>query len=346
MKIMTVTGPVDVEELGIILPHEHVVMAFDWPGLWPDVSHRPDLVWEKVSIENLGELRRNYCAIRDNAVLDNVNEMSNEVELYKKAGGGTIMEMSSYGLYGDPVKLREISERTGVYIIAGTALYLDQTFSEETRNMSVEDMVRLMMRDLTEGFPGTDIKAGMIGEVGISTPMTPAEERSLRAAARVQRITGLPMNIHIGYNAETYRKMFRIFREEGTDLKKVAFAHCDGNSLEVDRELAEMGIYFEADCFGNEFYVDNGAYDSDSPWYFSSDGERLDSIADIFKNGLEHKLLLSQDVCSKMQTVRYGGYGYAHILENIVPMLEYRGISRDRVLKVMRENTARLILGE
>ena len=138
----------------------------------------------------------------------------------------------------------------------------------------------------------------------------------------------------------------KIFKEEGADFRKIAFAHCDGNSIAVNREIAETGIYFEADCFGNEFYVDNGAYDGDNPWYFGSDGERLDNIVNLFKNGLEHKLFLSQDICSKMQTVQYGGYGYAHILENIIPMLEYRGISRERVLKVMKENTARFILGE
>ena len=36
--------------------------------------------------------------------------------------------------------------------------------------------------------------------------------------------------------------------------------------------------------------------------------------------------------------VRYGGHGYAHILENIVPKMEDRGIKRDLALKILTEN--------
>jgi phosphotriesterase-related protein len=343
MNVMTVTGPVDIDRLGVILPHEHIIMAFDWPGLWPDVSHRPDLVWEKVSIENLGELRRNYCAIRDNAVLDSVAEMTREVELFKKAGGGCIMEMSTYGLYGDPRKLKEISLATGIYIIAGTGFYLDQTFSREIRSLSIDELYAVMLRDIREGFPGTDIKAGIIGEVALSPEMTPAEERSLRAAARVQRDTGLAMNIHGG--TALRQQVVPILKEEKADLRKIAFAHCDGIPAETARELVQEGIYVEADCFGNEFYVDNGAYDTDAPWYFSSDGERVSGVQAWIDAGLADHLFLSQDVCTKMQTVQYGGYGYAHLLENIVPMLEYRGISRQISGRIMKENTKRFLLG-
>jgi len=36
--------------------------------------------------------------------------------------------------------------------------------------------------------------------------------------------------------------------------------------------------------------------------------------------------------------VQYGGHGYAHILENIVPKMEQRGISRDTAMKILTEN--------
>ena len=346
MNVMTVTGPVPIENLGVILPHEHLVMAFDWPGLFPDVSHRPDLVWKKVTMENLGELRRNYCAIHDNAMLNNIDEICEEVALYKKAGGGTIMEMSTYGLYGNPAALKEISQRTGVYIIAGTGYYLDQTFSNQIREMTIEQMMDVMLRDIEIGFFGTDVKAGIIGEVATSAPMTPAEERSIRAAARVQRVTGLSMNVHVGIHIELCRQVIRILKEEGADLKKVIFAHCDGPApLEHYREIAAEGIFMELDCFGNEFYVDNGSYDGDFSWYFASDGERIRTVKKLIDEGLENSIVLSQDVCSKMQTVKYGGYGYAHLLENIVPMLECLGVPREIPVKMMTQNTIRFLKG-
>jgi len=347
MDVMTVTGAVRADQLGVILPHEHILMAMDWPGLWPDVSHRPDLVWKKVSIENLGELRRNYCAIRDNAILDSVEEQSREVRRFQQAGGGAIMEMSTYGLYGNPAGLKQISLNSGVYIIAGTGFYLEQTFSDEIKHMSVEQMASVMLGDIYEGFPGSDVKAGVIGEVGITPPkIQGAEERSLRAAARVQHETGLSMNVHIGFSIDLSRQAVQILREEKADFRKIAFAHCDGNPPEVNRELAELGVYVECDCFGNEFYVDNGAYDGDNPWYFGSDGDRIRSIQMLIDAGLGDRLFFSQDVCSKMQTVQYGGYGYAHLLENILPMLEHRGVSHQALWKIMTENPLRFLLGE
>jgi len=43
MHVMTVTGPIDRKRWESRLPHEHLLLDMDWPGLWPDVSHRPDL---------------------------------------------------------------------------------------------------------------------------------------------------------------------------------------------------------------------------------------------------------------------------------------------------------------
>lgn len=345
MKTMTVTGLTEIDELGVILPHEHLLMAFDWPGLWPDVSHRPDLVWGMVSLENLGELRRNYCAIRDNVVLGSIDEACLEVEYFRRAGGGAIMEQSCRGLNGNPAGLREISERTGVYVIAGTGYYLDQTLSEPEKVLGVNGMYDAIMRDLVVGFPGTGVKAGFIGEVAASQTMTQAEEASLRAAARAQRDSGVSMNVHVGANRELCRKIIGIFNEEGADLHKVVFAHFDGGTVETYREMAAQGIFCELDCFGNEFYVDNGAYDGDNPWYFSSDGERILKVRELVNAGLAAHIVLSQDVCSKMQRVQYGGYGYAHLLENILPMLEHIGVEKPVLEGIIRDNPKKFLQG-
>ena len=58
--------------------------------------------------------------------------------------------------------------------------------------------------------------------------------------------------------------------------------------------------------------------------------------------GYVDRLLLSQDVCVKMQLRRYGAYGYAHILENIVPMLHQAGITQAQIATMTVDNPARL----
>ena len=43
-----------------------------------------------------------------------------EMELYKQFGGGAIVENSSHGLQRNVKFLKEVSQRTGVHVIAGT----------------------------------------------------------------------------------------------------------------------------------------------------------------------------------------------------------------------------------
>ncbi len=337
MQVMTVTGPIAPEAMGRTLAHEHLILDMDWPGLWPDVSHRPDLVWEPVSIANLGEIRRNYMAVRDNAILDDPIEMSEEVAHFRAAGGGAIAEMTTLGLGPDPAKLREISRRSGVHIIAGTGFYTEETLSPEQAAMDVEAMRALMVRDLTEGFPGTGVRAGVIGEIALNNPIKPAEERALRAAARAQKDTGAALCVH-GCSAEA----IRILQEEDADLSRTVACHNDGITPERARPLADLGLYVEFDCFGHEFYCDNGAYDGDWPWYFPSDTERVANLVRIVEAGFVEHVLLGQDICVKMQLRRYGAYGYAHVLENIVPMALRLGLTRGHFETMLVRNPARL----
>ena len=51
-------------------------------------------------------------------------------------------------------------------------------------------LCNVMVREVCEGVEGTGVRCGVIGEVGVSHPMTDFEKRSLQAAAKAQKITG------------------------------------------------------------------------------------------------------------------------------------------------------------
>lgn len=338
MELMTVTGPISPEEMGITLPHEHVLIDMDWEGLWPDVSNYPDLVWQPVDVANLGAIRRNYMAVRDNAVQDDLEEMSEELAHFKAMGGSTVCEVTTWGLKPDPVGLCEISNRSGIHIVAGTGLYLEESLSPEIRQMSVEDIHQWLVRDLTRGFLDTDIRAGLIGEVALHCPVRPIEERSLRAAARAQIDTGAVISVH-GISPQA----IKMLKEEGADLHRVVADHCDNpDPMARCEPMLDEGIYVEFDCFGYESYCDNGAYDADEPWYFPRDTDRVKGVKTLIDHGYVNQLLLSHDICAKMQLRRYGGWGYAHILEHIRPMMEWIGLTEKQFYTMTVENPARL----
>jgi phosphotriesterase-related protein len=230
-----------------------------------------------------------------------------------------------------------VSRRSGVHIIAGTGLYTEETLSPAQAALDVEGMRALMVRDLTHGFPGTDVKAGVIGEIALSHPMTDVEARAIRAAARAHNDTGAAICVH-GISMDA----IEILQQEQADLSRVVACHQDGTTPERAKPMADLGIYIEFDCFGHEFYCDNGAYDGDWPWYFSSDTERVAGLIKMLEAGYAEQLLISQDICVKMQLRRYGAYGYAHLLENVRPMLLRAGATESQIDTMMVRNTARL----
>ena len=99
----------------------------------------------------------------------------------------------------------------------------------------------------------------------------------------------------------------------------------------------DRGAYAEFDHIGEEFYIDSADF------HMASDMDRVKALAELVRDGYEKRLLISQDVCLKMDLLAYGGWGYAHILGNVVPMMVKRGISKDSIHTIMVSNPANIL---
>ena len=344
MYAITVEGPIPIDSLGMTLTHEHLFLDSAWPGLWPDVSGTPEHIWEPVTIENLGALRRNYMSVRDNVRIDDLELIVRELAYFKAAGGKTIVEQTPEGMGGRPDLLPELSRITGINIIKGTALYLEETLPPQLISMTTDDIQALFIRNITEGFAGTDVKAGHIGEVALSSPMRPTEERALRASARAQKETGMSVSVHIGLDPELIATAISVLEEENASFSRYKFDHVDSaGPVEAYLPMLDRGINLSFDTFGYEYYADNGAYDASSPWYFPRDSERVLGVKALVDRGFTGQIVLSHDVGIKMQLRSYGGYGYAHIFEHIRPMLEHVGVGPEKFRVMVEDNPARFL---
>ena len=63
----------------------------------------------------------------------------------------------------------------------------------------------------------------------------------------------------------------------------------------------------------------------------------------LIDGGYLSNILISCDVCLKTLLHRYGGWGYDHILTNIVPMMQDEGITEKQVVTLLRENPKRFL---
>ena len=55
------------------------------------------------------------------------------------------------------------------------------------------------------------------------------------------------------------------------------------------------------------------------------------------------KILVSTDRCLKTELVSYGGFGYAHILKNIIPLMKRLGFSEKQINTLIAENPKSII---
>jgi len=213
---MTVLGPVQGSELGVVMPHEHLTC--------------------------------NAVRIDPDLILNDVELVIDEARLLRAAGGGTIVEVSSQGLGRNPGVLQRIARETSLNVIMGSAWYHERVYPPHLARLTVNEIADQIVNDIVIGVADTGIRSGIIGEVGCAADfVSPVEERVLRAAARAQTRTGLAIITHGDFSPIGLLQL-DIFAEERADLRRVIVSHCD-SCPESDYHLAvaRRGAFVEFD---------------------------------------------------------------------------------------------------
>ena len=343
MNIKSVNGVLSRDRLGITATHEHVLLdltafyqALPVPGI-------DDPATQKVEMWNLGILSRDCYALKDNLLLADEDVAADELMFFKNAGGNTIVDASLPGIGRNPKALRRIAEKTGLNIIMGTGFYVGETHPKALDSMTDEAIGDLMVGELTEGVDG--ICAGYIGEIGISEIFDDKERRVLRAAAIAHKKTGAAINVHINPWTTNGIEAADILLSAGVTPEKICISHVDvENREDYIYALLQKGVYVEFDNFGKEYYIRREVRNS-GYGLFVHDTERVTLLKKLIDDGFVNQLLLACDVCLKNLLHKYGGWGYDHVLSNIVPMMEDEGITQEQILTMLQKNPADWLCG-
>lgn len=349
--IETLSGPKRVRDLGTVMPHDHLFVDTrnqyaprDMEGL--DGEHG------LVSYKNIGALRRNCYLMKDNLYLDDAGTAAYEVGCFMKAGGATIVELTPIGVGRDPRRLAELSASTGLNIVMGTGVYTDDAMPADLRAMDAEGLAEFFVSELTEGVASdcpngakAPYKAGVIGEIGTSERILPSEERSLRAAAIASKETGAPIYVHIYPWCTEGERALDIIGEHGVEPNRVCVCHVD---VRFDRgymlRLLRRGAYLGFDNFGKEFYIVRkpGEFAGGA---FATDVERVRAAMDMCERGYAGRLLFSTDIALKILLRSYGGWGYGHILTNVVPIMADMGMGDGDIKAIIHQNPMDFLTG-
>ena len=300
MRVMTVTGPIEGEQLGITLPHEHIIV----------------------------DLRHSLSGF--DAILNDADLAVDEVRVFHKAGGRSIVEVSNGPMGRDAQALRRVSDETGVHIVAATGFHTENYFPPYVYELSTNKLADLLVDELTRGIDGTDIRAGIIAEIGTRRDhLTPAEERAFRAAARANRRTGAAIYTHT-YLEQLIPDQLEILTDEGVDPGRVIIGHL-GDQRDFDRlrSVAASGVYLGIDHIGATVH--------------QTDRQRARTVAQLVRDGFLSQILLSHDICMKSSLHWYGGTGYDYLLTQFVPLLLSEGLTDFDVHTMLAENPRRAL---
>ena len=341
MTIQTVLGPVEKEALGVVAPHEHVFIDMKVFFAEPEEISAGNAAYGKVAMDKLGLLRRNPFAILDNVRLTDEDAQCEELMRFKYAGGKTVVDATTAGLGRDPELLRRAAVKTGLHIITGAGYYVRPSLPSAVLDKTEADLEEEIVRQVEKGVGHTGIRAGVIGEVGVSHVLHPFEEKSLRASCRAQRRTGAPLLIHVNPWSTLGLEALRIVKQYGVKPEKTVICHVDvENREDYILELLDHGVFVEFDNFGKEMAVDLWNCQPGSG-RFVTDWDRVHLVKKLVDRGFAGQILLSCDVCLKQLLRAYGGWGYDHVLVHVVPMLMEAGVERGLVDAMLTDNPAR-----
>jgi phosphotriesterase-related protein len=303
--IQTVRGQVDIKDLGLVLPHEHLFTDLRGP-------QAPD-----------------YAQAESEAV---AQVMAPYLEAAHEAGVTALVECSTVGVGRNVTVLERLAEVTPIHIVAPTGVYREEFIPPRLRSVSAEELTEEWVRDLTEGIEGTTVRAGFIKLSVSDDGPTPLEVRNLQAAAHASRQTGAVVASHTA-NGALARHEMEILETAGLDLDRFVWVHAN---LEPDvalhLEAARRGAFVEFDAVGAEWQSQPAMLDYTLALIEADCAERI---------LISHDAGWYDPSQPDGQPEGDGIRGFTALVEEFIPALRARGVTDDLIRLITVTNPGR-----
>lgn len=310
-KVQGVLGSIDTKDLGFTLMHEHV-LSMNWA------------------------MRQAFPSWLDRDA--HVAKAVEEVRSAKVRGVTTMVDLTPINLGRDIRLIREVAEKGEMQMIAATGFYWND--EPWLQAWEVDRLVDILIRDITDGIEGTEIKAGIIKCATDHPGVTETNRKLLQVAARLHRATGVPISTHTDVHSKTGLAQQDVFAEEGVDLARVVIGHC-GDTTDADHleEIAKRGSFIGMDRFGLDFLLPAG--------------ERVSIVAEMCRRGYANQIVLSHDRCchidwfspellQQISTTLAPNWNFRHIPDDVIPALRKEGVTAVQIETMTVTNPRRV----
>lgn len=312
--VTTMRGPIDAEDLGFTLMHEHLFVRS------LETAQNYSTTWHSDEVRVADAIR--------------------QLEAVHADGVSALVDLTVLGIGRDIRLMDRVAREVGLHIVAATGAYvLDRLpyhfrFHPPTRNGDLAaGLAEWFVRDIEEGIAGTQIRAGVIKCATDSAGLTEDVVASIRAAAITANHTGALIMTHSDAALRNGLDQYRIFVEEGVDLSRVVIGHVgDSTELDYHRALMDTGVSIGLDRFGLGL----------------STSERVSAIVTLCREGYADRMVLSHDAACHSEWIDTAAPGlenwnFQYIPRVVVPLLREAGVAESDVQDLVVNNPKRLL---
>jgi phosphotriesterase-related protein len=310
--VETVTGPLDADELGLTLIHEHFRVTDEagraqFPHLYDDERE-----WE--------------AAISDATAV-------------RGHGVTTVVEPSAMFHGRDAEFSRRVADASGLNVVLATGIYTYEYLPQFLLSRDEDAIAAIFTHEIENGIQATGIKPAFIKCAADAPGVTPNIEKIHRAAARASNQTGVPIMAHSRPASGTGLEQMRVFREEGVDPAKVQIAHTgDTDDLDYIERLLDTGCWIGMDRYGLDIFLPTEP--------------RNATVLALLERGYADRMFLSQDYCSTidwfpvevqdyLKANEVPNWSMTFLFEEVIPELKSRGMTDGQLDQMMVENPKR-----
>ena len=249
--------------------------------------------------------------------------MVEEMKIARTDGIACIVDGGHADMGRDIAFLRQLSQQSGLPIVAGGGFYTQPFYPREISTMSEDQIYQALVKQVD-----TD-PVGVFGEIGSWDYITKDERKVFRAVGRASVATNVPIFTHTGIPGKSALEQLDLLEDVGLDPKKVVIGHL-GNltdpNVEVHRAICRRGAFIGFDRQGG-----------------AGDAQQVPLVMKLIEAGYTDSLMFASDLSGIQQTKQGGGPGYARTLTVFVPKLKAAGVSDEVLRQIMNDNPRRFL---
>ena len=224
-ELITTLGPKNSDELGMILPHEHVFV---------------DLRTE------------NQPGFAEAETADVIALMAPEITKARDVGVTAIVECSPVGVGRRADLNLAVSQATGFPLVIPTGIYREPWIPDWAHAASEEELQEWMTGELLGEIEGSGAQAGWIKLSGGDSGLTDCEAKILRAAASAGAATNAVIGSHTT-KGRVVRNQLDIIETSGYSPERFIWIHTQAEpDFDLHLEMAQRGAWIEYDAIGSD----------------------------------------------------------------------------------------------